>query len=318
MSRHRALLLGLAPVLGLLSGVALGAMDGDRQEAHVGDIFVANISANTVTRYDGATGAYRGAFVEAGAGGLAGPTGLAFGPDGHLYVSSSRSDRVLRYDGDSGAFLDVFVADSSLETPFSLVFGPDGDLYISSGTGNRVLRYDGRTGEPAGIAAGDEELRQPIGLRFGPDGMLYVVNSGNRNVLRFDPQTGRSTGVFASEGLRFPSDLVFGPDGSLYVSSASGGEVLRFDGRTGAPGGVAARLPEGAAPVGLDFTLDGRLVIGDFAGSRLFLAAPDGTSPPELVATEGLAKPENIVVRPPGRARQGPGAGGGRAATRRR
>jgi hypothetical protein len=40
-----------------------------------------------VLRYDGATGAFLGSFVDTGSGGLGEPTGLDFGSDGDLYVA---------------------------------------------------------------------------------------------------------------------------------------------------------------------------------------------------------------------------------------
>lgn len=261
-----------------------------------GDLYVANIGSNEVTRYDGSTGAFEGVFVAAGAGGLHGATGIAFGPDGHLYVGSSQTDQVLRYDGASGAPLGAFVDDSALAMPFSLIFGSDGNLYVSSGRGNVVRRYDGRTGAFLGVAAADSALRQPIGLAFGGDGMLYVVNSAGKNVMRFDPGTG-SGAVFASDSMGFPSDLAFGPDGALYVSNASKGTVARFDSKSGAYLDVYARLPERSAPVGLAFTGDGRLFVGDFANSRLFLVPPGGGEP-RIVTTEGLLRPENMAVEP--------------------
>ncbi|HET6603563.1 MAG TPA: zinc-dependent metalloprotease family protein [Xanthomonadaceae bacterium] len=65
-------------------------------------------------------------FIAAGSGGLDGPAGLAFGPDGHLYVSSIGSDQVLRYDGTTGAFIDVFskTPPGVLEQPRDLRFVP--------------------------------------------------------------------------------------------------------------------------------------------------------------------------------------------------
>jgi DNA-binding beta-propeller fold protein YncE len=87
----------------------------------------ASFNSNEVKRYNGKTGAFLGTFVAAGAGGLNGPTGLAFGPDGNLYVSSNATDEVLRYNGKTGAFIDTFItasdADSLIEPAF-LTFTP--------------------------------------------------------------------------------------------------------------------------------------------------------------------------------------------------
>jgi len=65
-----------------------------------GYLYVANEGSNEVLRYDGATGAFVDVFVAAGAGGLAGPAGMVFGPDGVLHVASVGNDRVLRFDAD--------------------------------------------------------------------------------------------------------------------------------------------------------------------------------------------------------------------------
>lgn len=264
-------------------------------ESVPGDVYVANIRGNTVTAYDGSTGRFRGTFVEAGSGGLSGPTGLAFGPDGHLYVSSSLTNTILRFDGETGAFMGTFVSDSTLETPFSLIFGPDGHLYVSSGTRHIVLRFDGVTGGYQGVAASGDGLQQPIGLRFGPDGSLFVVNSGGRNVMRFNPATGESLGTFASDSLRFPADLVFGPDGTLYVTSAATGTVVRYN-MDGSIARIAGRLPEGAAPVGIDVGVNGDLFVADFAGDRLFVLNV-ASQTVTLASDSGLAGPENIVVK---------------------
>lgn len=284
----------------------LGTLDSEpaaRQEARralPGDVFVAGLQGNDVAWFDGATGSYRGAFVGPGSGGLAGATGLAFGPDGNLYVASSQNHRVLRFHGITGEFLGVLVDSGELRTPFSLIFGPDGHLYVSSGTADRVLRYDGVTGEFRGVAADGGGLRQPIGLAFGPtDGLLYVVNSGGRNILRFDPMTGAPMGVFAADSLAFPSDLAFGPDGDLYVTNAGSAAVVRFDGRAGTFVETRLRLPgEGGVPVGMAFLDDSSLVVGDFGRNRLYRVAPDSREA-HLVSDEGLRRPENIAVKPP-------------------
>jgi sugar lactone lactonase YvrE len=265
-----------------------------------GDVVAANLNDGSVARFDGGTGAFAGYLVAPGAGGLAGATGVTFGPDGHLYVGSSRTNQVLRYDGRTGAFRDAFVDAGELAAPFSLIFGPDADLYVSSATRNEVLRFDGDTGAFLGIAAADSTLGTPIGLRFGPDGLLYVANAVGASVDRYDAATGSLVDRFAT-GVPFASDLDFGPDGDLYVSSAAAFAVLRFD-RTGAFADTVVVLPDRGVPVGLAFAADGRLFIGDFTGGRLYVLEP-GADEATLLASEGLDGPENLAVVPEGDSR---------------
>jgi DNA-binding beta-propeller fold protein YncE len=63
-------------------------------------LYVANEGTDEVLRYDGATGAFVDVFVAAGAGGLDGPAGMVFGPDGVLHVASVNNDQILRFDAE--------------------------------------------------------------------------------------------------------------------------------------------------------------------------------------------------------------------------
>ena len=110
------------------------------------DLLVSAASANGVMRFDGDTGAFKGYFVQPGAGGLANPQGIKFGPDGNLYVSSAGSDNVLRYNGESGAFMDVFATFPGMTFPAELNFR-GGMLYVSDfAFSGRVSRFDAATG----------------------------------------------------------------------------------------------------------------------------------------------------------------------------
>ena len=178
----------------------------------------ASSSIGEILRYDGRTGAFLDTFVPRGTnGGLNGPEGLVFGPDGHLYVASADTSAILRYDGRTGAFLGAFVprGRGGLSFPQGLVFGPDGNLYVSSANGE-ILRYDGRTGAFLGAfvlrdASGGLNFL-PSGLVFGPDGNLYVSNSEGDEILRYNGQTGVFLGPFVprgSGGLAAPAGLIF-------------------------------------------------------------------------------------------------------------
>ena len=68
-----------------------------------GDLLVTGAYSNSVPLYDGQKGKFIEEFVP-GFGGLFGPGGSVFGPDGNLYLLADLSQRVLRYDGKTGAF----------------------------------------------------------------------------------------------------------------------------------------------------------------------------------------------------------------------
>jgi len=91
---------------------------------HQGSLFVASFFPSEVKEFDAVTGAFVQTFVTSGSGGLSGPSGLAFGPDGDLYVTSQGDDSVKRYDGATGSFVESFVPSASggLDRPFDLVF----------------------------------------------------------------------------------------------------------------------------------------------------------------------------------------------------
>jgi DNA-binding beta-propeller fold protein YncE len=131
------------------------------------DLYVGSFGTDSVLHYDGTNGAFLGAFVASGSGGLARPGGMTFGPDGNLYVARYFSDQpaVLRFQGPGGAapgeFIDTFVPAGAggLRTCFFVLFGPDGnadgqlDLYVADSdfkgvNGKRagIKRYDGVTG----------------------------------------------------------------------------------------------------------------------------------------------------------------------------
>src|SRR5262249_6975471 len=151
---------------------------------------------NTILRYDGATGAFLGAFADDKS--LTNPRTILFGPDGNLYIDNKfGAGAVLRFDGTTGALLDTFVltGTAGLDDPTTMVFGPDGkndgklDLYVGQGTDNsNILRFDGTTGAFKGVfvpsfAGG---LHHVGGMVFGPDGNLYVVSQNTGTVLRFE------------------------------------------------------------------------------------------------------------------------------------
>lgn len=101
-----------------------GPVDPYGLRFHQGSLFVASNFPNEVKEFDATTGAFISTFVASDSGGLSGPNGLAFGPNGDLYVTSAGDDTVKRYNGGSGSYVEDFVSTGSggLNAPFDLEF----------------------------------------------------------------------------------------------------------------------------------------------------------------------------------------------------
>ena len=167
-----------------------------------GNLYVVSPGTAEILRYQGpsapAPGAFMGAFVAQGSGGLVQPASLTFGPDGNLYVSDIGGfdiHSVKRYEGPAGpnpgAFMDVFVTPDALQqgAPDDLAFGPDGNLYVSrpssgAGSAGDIFRFQG----PFGAAPG---AFIDVFVPAGSGGGLNLTN------LLFHPGPGFTSGVIS-------------------------------------------------------------------------------------------------------------------------
>jgi glucose/arabinose dehydrogenase len=250
------------------------------------DLLVSSYGNDSVMRYNGTTGAFLGAFVIPGYGGLYGPHGLAIGLDGNLLVSSDDSHAVLGYNSITGAFMGAFVPPGSdgLSNPHGIAFGPDNNLYVSGQISGNILRYNGTTGAFMGVFVppGSGGLDTPSGILFGPDGNLYVNSFNNSSVMRYDgttgdplPASGQSGAFFVtpgSGGLDHTSmAITFGPDGNLYVGGYFSHNVVRYDGTTGAFIDTFVFAGSGglSQTQGLAFGPDGNLYVCSNANSQV-------------------------------------------------
>jgi len=261
-----ALVCGLWPVGGVRAGEVLISnwLQGDvlRYEAETGEfigalapapgaggmavdergiLYVACETANEIRRFSLATGQPLRPFVQDDpategdeTGGLRGPTGLTFGPDGDLYVCSFDNDSILRYDGRTGAFVDVFVGDSEggLNGPdIGIEFGAEGDLYVASHWTDSVNRYDGVSGAAKGqfVAEGASGLTWPRDIMFLGETLL-VSSTPSELLYRYDAQTGAPVGYADFFYVVGPGGMGAGPAGLVYLASAAG-VVVKIDPR---------------------------------------------------------------------------------------
>src|SRR5215831_19883400 len=119
--------------------------------ARADSLYIGDGADDTVKRFDAQTGAYLGAFVTSGSGGLRGPRGLIF-TRGSLYVSNqnvSTPDRPIDFAGEilqfrrtTGDFLDALVP---CNPPLSRNCDPHGPFAprgLISGLGNTLYVAD--------------------------------------------------------------------------------------------------------------------------------------------------------------------------------
>ena len=127
-----------------------------------GTLTVVDWTGGTLERFDGATGEYRGRYVE----GLSNPEGLAIGPDGRLYVADWTGQRVNAYDPDSGEFLETFASGGGLGDPNSILFIERFADFTIDASASALSVASGGSGEVMVSVAPDRDLPfdQPIQL----------------------------------------------------------------------------------------------------------------------------------------------------------
>lgn len=210
-------------------------------------LFIGDGLDNTVKRFHPITGEFLGNFVLSGSGGLNGPRGLLFNPEGNLLVSNQNVQKdeinepgnILAYNGLTGAFIGELVSSVGFNAAFAprgIILSNNNALFVEdfldvNNQPGEQRQYDGTTGAFQGNLLHPDFFAPffPRGVVIGPhDGLLYVsvvniFNSLDGWILRFNPETGEYLGEFITSSeennLHRPEGLVWGPDGNLYVTS---------------------------------------------------------------------------------------------------
>lgn len=189
-----------------------------------GNLYIADQSNNRVRRVEAASGVirtiagtgqagYTGDGMPAVESGLAGPSGLAFGPDGALYIADTFNGRIRRVDLVTG-IISTVVGDggdyryqgnpqefsTSLSRPYGIAVQADGDILITDSDSHLIRRWDRRkkivtlvAGSGAARFAGDggpardSSLNYPFGVAVGPDGTVYIADTFNHRIRMIVP-----------------------------------------------------------------------------------------------------------------------------------
>ena len=152
--------------------------------------------------------AYNGDRIPAVEAGLAGPSGLALGPDDQLYIADTFNGRIRAVNlktgtietvaGDGGEYRFQDGDDSpSLARPYGIAFDRDERILITDSDSHLLRSYDrirhrvsrlvgtgtaGFSGD--GGPAGQAGLNYPFGVAVDGEGMIYIADTFNHRVRR--------------------------------------------------------------------------------------------------------------------------------------
>ena len=142
-----------------------------------------------------------------------------------------------------------------------LTMGPDGNLYASRYSGSVITKIT-PSGSATIFAGG---FNSPNGTSFGEDGYLYVTNAIGNRIDKVSP-TGLVTNFVPV--MVSASAILFRPDGKMLVACYSPSAINLVD-----TNGSFVPLYTGNGlngPIGLRYTSNGRLIIGNFNDAKIF------------------------------------------------
>ena len=261
----------------MAAALAAACAPGESPGARAGEtwMLVADRDADSILRYDAATGAFIDLVAIGSEIGAAGPSTVRTGPDGLLYVIGFARASVVRYDLAARTPLGVFFQDTSvLEEPVELLF--DRDELVVLGNDSRTAVVIARDGTLADVF-GYPDLRATHDQLLGPDRMLYIGTDSHpalgTAIQVWDPARGVRVRDFATvDELGSATGIALGPDGLLYACDSFRDQVVRFEPSTGRVDAVliAGESRQLSAPVSLDFGPGGDLYVVDDLGVAVF------------------------------------------------
>jgi sugar lactone lactonase YvrE len=182
------------------------------------ELYIADQSNNRIRRLSLVSGriqtvagtgeaTYTGDGMPATEAALAGPSGLAMGPDGTLYIADTFNGRIRGVDPATGR-ISTIAGDgatyryqaanefsTSLSRPYGIALDPDGNILITDSDSHLIRRWDRRrkiitvvAGDGVARFGGDggppqaSSLNYPFGVAVDREGNIYIADTFNHRV----------------------------------------------------------------------------------------------------------------------------------------
>lgn len=254
-----------------------------------GQMFVANINANSIVELDSSGNAT----TFASGGLLNGPSALAFDSSGNLFVANYYNNMIVEY---TPAGVGSVFASAGLNNPTGLAFDGSGNLFVANAADTNLVQSGGTIEEFNSIALGTlyaSGLSHPYSLAVDGSGQLYVAQNTANDILEYGAN---GPTVFASSGnllnnpdLNGPWGLAFS-GGNLYVANNAANTIGEFNSSGVGTIFAATGLNQ---PAGLAFDGSGNLYVANFGNNTIeeFNSSGAGTT----FAASGLNGPVAIA-----------------------
>lgn len=271
-----------------------------------GFIYVADQGSDTVRVYHARSGVLEATL---GAGLLADPYDLAFGPDGLLYVTNFANDSVVRIDPYSGAAVMVVTPGTGgLSGATGIAFSGAGRMYVGSLSSNQILEFNSENGAFVGVV-----VESGVGGLVGPGHLdidspsHIVVGTSNDAILRYLVTTStdiRTPVATPSEGglsgLRQFAVQLVGSSFRYHAASSATNQILIY--QSGFQGVFNDEYPL-TTPSGLALDWKGN-VLAARAGVQpiriIEYSSDDGRYLRSFIRGDfGLTQPNAIAIGPP-------------------
>lgn len=267
--------IGLAPQISIDPGVVVPVSTALKSPAgitvdNVGNVFVVDSSANTLTEYVSGKGV--GTTISTGTLTLKSPMGVAVDNIGDIFIADTGNNRIVEIPVVNGVLTpaSAIALAPVLKAPQGVATDGQGNLYIAD-TGNNNLLFIPNASGTLNFAAATSNgtaLSSPTAVTVDLNGNVFLAEAGaNNDVLEFVAPFGTAAQIKVATSLSNPTALATDASGALFITNTGTSSIVRLPKLNGTFGSQAIVGSTLAAPFGVATDSAGNLYATDTTNS---------------------------------------------------